>query len=78
MFKDFGNGYGRPLDCFDAVQDYFDLPNFIETLEFVYKHLIVGKKLDRAPKKDFSKPKKVRKKVEILINKRDFSNLDSN
>lgn len=42
-FVDYGGQFGKPIDCFDAVKHYFQLPNFYLTLEFVYERLIKGK-----------------------------------
>lgn len=41
-FVDFAGTFGKPMDCFDAVQVYFKLPNFYLTLEFIYNELIVN------------------------------------
>ena len=30
------------LDCFSAVQLYYDIPSFPKTLEFIYKKCIEG------------------------------------
>jgi len=44
-FVDYGSKqlHNKPLDCFDAVKLYFKLPNFYQTLEFVYERLIKNK-----------------------------------
>lgn len=41
-FIDFASTFGKPMDCFDAVQIYFKLPNFYLTLEFIYNRLIAN------------------------------------
>ena len=33
------------MDCFDAVKLYYQLPNFYDTLHFIYNHLIQGKEI---------------------------------
>lgn len=49
-FVDFGNrnvyrGINMlNIDCFNAVQVYFNLPNFYKTLEFIFSSLILGNK----------------------------------
>jgi len=85
-FKDFATNLVidgiriRVMDCFNAVQVYFKLPNFYKTLQFIKDRLIDGKNLD--PIKDY-KPKVTsiklpvkRKKPKILIATRDLENKD--
>lgn len=79
-FEDFGSRiYIRGkrminLDCFDAVQLYFKLPNLYETLKFIKDKLIKGEMVDVTPQKPIKK--KEVKEVEILIETRDFNLLD--
>lgn len=74
-FIDYANQFGKPIDCFDAVQLYYKLPNFYLTLEFVYDKLIAGK--DKA-KGVFNIPKiEDRKTASILFDSRPFSQKDA-
>lgn len=41
-FIDYASTFGKPMDCFDAVQIYYQLPNFYLTLEFIYDKLIAN------------------------------------
>jgi len=78
-FVDFGNekvinGIKMSnIDCFDAVQVYFNLPNFYKTLEFIKKNLIEGKGIKHKIKVIEAKPKK---EVSIHIDARDFDSRD--
>ena len=76
-FVDFADEKAINQDCFDCVQRYFRLPNFYQTLEFVFTHLIEGKELVKIDyKKEESLKKNSDKKVHILINSRNFNNAD--
>lgn len=72
-FIDYGNDVGKPMDCFDAVQTYFKIPNFYLTLEYVYEQLIKGKSLQGE-----KRIQKMVEKKEVLINfdSRTFLNKD--
>lgn len=71
-FVDFG-GTRRHSDCFNIVQDYFKIPNFYLTLEFVYNTLIKGKEEALKPIEIKSEVKKeAKKKVKLLIEARPF------
>lgn len=35
MFRDFGSGYDRPIDCFDAIAIKYGIKSFKETLHFI-------------------------------------------
>ena len=60
-------------DCFNIVQDYFQIPNFYLTLEFIYNSLIQGNKAKEPLhiKEEFVKQDK--KKVKLLIEARQFT-----
>lgn len=68
------------IDCFDAVMVYYGLPNFYKTLEFIKAKLIDGKDIKHnIVHKVFIKPKKrIKTKVKILMNTRDFLLMDKN
>ena len=75
-FIDYANDFGKPMDCFDAVQKYFQISNFYLTLEFIYNKLIKGK--NRIAEHKISPliiPE--RKKVSILFDSRKFQNRDA-
>lgn len=79
-FVDFGTTVvikGRRMinmDCFDAVQVYYKLPNLFQTLNFIKKHLIDGKELKEKPVSvNIAKEKK---DVEIFIEVRNFEDRD--
>lgn len=57
------------MDCFDAVQVYFKLPNFYQVLKFIEKHLSQKEGVGRKKKK---REKKVKKKVEMFFEARNF------
>jgi len=43
-FIDYANSkINKPMDCFDAIQQYFKISNFYLTLEYVYNRLIKNK-----------------------------------
>lgn len=68
------------IDCFDAVQVYYGLNSFYETLEFIKRKLLKKEHLDKVPslhvKKKADIVKKVKKPVEIMIQTRDFDYRD--
>ena len=68
------------IDCFDAVRVYYGLPNFYKALEFIKAKLIDGRDIKHdIVHKIYIKPKKrVKKKVKILMNTRDFYLIDRN
>lgn len=83
-FVDFGNMQVvngikmQNIDCFNAVQVYYNLPNFYQTLDFIYQKLILGrdiKKLQRT-KPQQSVPRII-KRVSIDIEVRNFENRDA-
>lgn len=76
-FRDFAYGT-KPLDCFDAVQDYYKLPNFYKTLEFIKAKLIDGKDIKHTIKhiKPTERVAVVKKEVKIFISTRDFNKRD--
>lgn len=83
-FIDWGSNYYirntkmHSMDCFDAVKLFYNLPNFYETLVFIYKHFIVGREITERVVEQREVIKKERKKVEILIDTRDFTQVDAN
>tara|TARA_R110000851_G_scaffold97156_2_gene210675 strand:+ start:7775 stop:8845 length:1071 start_codon:yes stop_codon:yes gene_type:complete len=68
------------IDCFDSVMVYFGLPNFYKTLEFIKAKLIDGREIKHdIVHKIYIKPeKRLKKKVKILMNTRDFYLIDRN
>lgn len=73
-FTDYG-GKRTHSDCFNIIQDYFQLPNFYLTLEFIYKNLIEGKQITQQVRKQVvEKPKK--EGVKLLIEARPFNDAD--
>lgn len=76
-FVDFG-GTRRHSDCFNIVQDYFKIPNFYLTLEFIYNALIKGKTELRPIEVGKKQDKKEKREVKLLIEARPFNTLDAN
>lgn len=75
-FIDFGRKNNYFPDCFDAVQRYFDLPNFYRTLEFIYDNLIAGH--ERVPLNDTPRQThEDKEKVIIGITTRNFTKEDA-
>jgi hypothetical protein len=78
-FIDFGSQVymrGRKMiniDCFDAVQIYFNLPNYYQTLKFIKKHLIDGKEL---PEHDVNITQREKRELVILFDVREFESRD--
>lgn len=82
-FKDFANSntvYGIKMiniDCFDAVQVYYKLPNFYMALEVIKKKLILNQKIDlEAVRKKRILKRKKRKQVLISIETRQYTTKD--
>lgn len=68
------------IDCFDAVQIYFKLPNYYETLKFIRDTLIDGKRIAgvEVPERTLSEFITYKKKeVKIYIENRDFEGKDA-
>lgn len=65
------------IDCFDAVKLHYNLSNFYETLEFIYKHLIEGKEITerQTPKKKAEKREKT--PTTIHVETREFNQRDA-
>lgn len=64
------------MDCFSAVQEFYKIPNFYQTLTFIKEKLIDdGKSSTKTLKKRVVK-KKEKKSVEMLIQTRDFNEKD--
>jgi hypothetical protein len=65
------------LDCFNLVQEYFNIPNFYETLAYIDRQLIVGKNLEKKiiilPEDEIKKSNTM-----LLINTRPFNIKDKN
>jgi len=80
-FTDFGSQIyirGKKMiniDCFDAVQIFFSLTNLYNTLKFIKKHLIEGKKLPERDDVEFTQ--RIKKEVRILFDVREFDNRDA-
>lgn len=68
----------RPMDCFNVIQKYFQLPNFFSTLDFIHKRLIQGKVIVKksviVPESTF---KLIKLPVKLLIEPRQFNNKDA-
>jgi hypothetical protein len=82
-FVDFGNSavvngisMGN-IDCFDSVQIYFGLANFYLTLEFIFNHLIKGKKLEINKEVKVQITSNEKKPVKLLIEPRLFNSKDA-
>lgn len=83
-FIDFGNSTKvknismSHLDCFSAVQLYYDIPSFPKTLEFIYKKCIEGQDIKtlslKRPVSTFVKKKENKK---IFIKSRNFNSQDA-
>ena len=69
-FVDFANDFNKPMDCFDAVQQFYKLPNFYLTLEFVYDRLISGR--SKAKGVFIIPTQEERKTTSILFDSRPF------
>lgn len=80
-FTDFGSQIyirGRKMiniDCFDAVQIFFNLTNLYQTLAFIKKHLIDGKELPE--RKDVVFTERIKREVRIVFDVRDFDSKDA-
>lgn len=66
------------FDCFDAIKFYYKLPNFYETLLFIYNHLIKGKELPKRIEKNKKSVKREKNKTSIIIETREFDSRDAN
>ena len=82
-FNDFGNSFVwnnivmMNIDCFDAVQVYYNIPNFYLTLQFINSKLIEGKPvLPRLPEPKYNKD--IKQRVKLLIESRQYSIYDKN
>lgn len=79
-FTDFGNHATingikmNNIDCFNAVQVHFKLKNLYLVLEFIQKHLIMGKQLLK--KEGVKHTKKVKKRATIHFKARPFEGRD--
>jgi len=65
-------------DCFNMVQDFFKIPNFYLTLQFIHDRLVAGKKVEMKTIEE--KQNKIvvpsKEKVKLLIEARPFSQAD--
>ena len=78
-FIDFAsNAHRRHSDCFNVVQDYFQLPNFYSTLDFIYKKLIQGKDIRVQTRMIRDIQKQTKESVKILIEPRNYNQNDTN
>lgn len=75
-FIDYANDFNKPMDCFDAVQQYYKIPNFYLTLEFIYEQLIKGKN-KIAERRIAPSITPVKRKVSILFDSRRFQKRDA-
>lgn len=79
-FVDFGSQIRRydkqmiRIDCFDAVQIYFNLPNLYQTMRFIRAKLIEGKELEERIVKPLIVVQKP--EVEILFESKNFEIAD--
>lgn len=73
MFIDFA-GDRRHSDCFDAVRDYYNLPNFYQVLLFIKANLIDGKTRTQLEQK--VKVKKNKPKTGLIFKSRYFIECD--
>ena len=75
-FTDFGSQVyirGKKMiniDCFDAVQLFFNLSDLYNTLKFIKRHLIEGKELPE--REDITFTQRIKKEVRILFDGRPF------
>ena len=76
-FKDFADPLREnvTMDCFEAVQRYYGLPNFYKALELIRERLLDGRVLGHDVVTIKSKPPK-RKRVRIEVETRDFDAKD--
>lgn len=63
------------IDCFDAVQIFFNLTNLYATLKFIKKHLIEGKELPE--RKEVTFIQRIKREVTILFDVRPFNLKDA-
>lgn len=81
-FKDFGNtatisGISmRNIDCFDAVQVFYRIPNFFMTLEFIHNTLIRGKEILLEKQIPIYTGKPEKKPVKLITESRKFEPKD--
>lgn len=67
------------MDCFNAVQVYFEIPNFYKTLQFIKERLIDGRNLEtikREPREIDNRIVTKRERSKILIATRNFQEKD--
>lgn len=72
---DFG-GHRKHSDCFNLVQDYFKIPNFYLTLEFIFNKMIKGKNIEAENKITPTIVKSTKLPVRILIETRQWEKRD--
>lgn len=78
-FIDFANNsHRRHSDCFNIVQDYFQLPNFYATLDFIYKKLIEGKDIRIKNRMVKQIQTQTKEGVKILVEPRQYNIKDVN
>lgn len=64
------------MDCFNAVQIFYNLPNFYKTLSFIKERLITGKGVTKAKYVKDKLKKKKKRKVDIHVETRNFTAKD--
>lgn len=75
-FIDFGSPRTHS-DCFNVIQDFFEIPNFYLTLEYIHTTLIAGKKFMTTTLPKFKeKEKVVKERVKLLVEARAFTTAD--
>lgn len=76
-FMDFAStAHRKHSDCFNIVQDYFQLGNFYLTLEFIYIKLIDGKNIRMKTRMKDSVQRVEKETVKLLVEPRQFNNKD--
>ena len=77
LFIDFGDPNNTHYDCFSAVKTYYNLPNFYQTLVFIYNHLIKGQNLTK--REQINKTVTIKpedKRVKIILQTRPYLIMD--
>ncbi len=65
------------IDCFNAVQVYFELPNFYSTLKFIEERLIKGRDfIPSSKKRELTTSHLKKAKVRIVFEPRNFTKID--
>lgn len=72
LFIDFADTNRTHRDCFNVVQEYFNLPNFYQTLIFIENTLIKGQDLPERQLSVFSNMVRDRQETLIFFERRDY------